>query len=220
MRKTKSARSLYLSEVFSKEDALLFQIRQAALEEGVEHMQISAYEGRILQFLCQALQVSKVVEIGTLYGYSSLMMARVLPEKGKLFTLDLSMERQEKAKRLIQSDPSAKKIQFISGSAMDSLSRLETLGEGPFDMVFIDADKSSYLNYLHWSNRNLKSGGLLVADNTFLFGAVYGELMEGRNKDDTALQVMKQFNQEVANQDVYISTLIPTAEGLTVGIKK
>ena len=144
----------------------------------------------------------------------------MLPEKGKLFTLDISTERQEKAKQLIQSDPSAHKIQFISGSAIDSLRQLEEQGEGPFDMVFIDADKPSYMEYLQWSNRNLKDRGLLVADNTFLFGAVYGELMEGRNKNEQALKVMKQFNQEVARQDIYISTLIPTAEGLTVGIKK
>ena len=85
MRKTKSAKNLYLSETFSKEDALLAQIRQAALKEGVEYMQVSAYEGRILQFLCQALQVSKVVEIGTLYGYSSLMMARVCYQKRESF---------------------------------------------------------------------------------------------------------------------------------------
>jgi len=183
-------------------------------------MQISAYEGRILQFLCQALQVSKIVEIGTLYGYSSLMMARVLPENGVIFTLDLNTERQTKAQHLVQADPHSSKIQFISGPAMDSLKKLEEQEEGPFDMVFIDADKASYLDYLYWSNRNLKPRGLLVADNTFLFGAVYGELAEGRDKNEKALYVMKQFNREVASQDVYISTLIPTVEGLTVGIKK
>ena len=221
MREKKSAKSLYLAEVFSKEDTLLYQIRQESLKEGVAFMQISAYEGRILQFLCQALQVNKAVEIGTLYGYSSLMIARALPENGKLFTLDIHKERQRKAREFIRNDPASHKIQFLSGPASDSLKKLEEEGKGPFDMVFIDADKASYLDYLYWSTRNLKPRGLLIADNTFLFGAVYGEPEEGRNKeDDKALLVMKQFNQELARQDLYFSTLIPTDEGLTVAIKK
>jgi len=86
-------------------------------------------------------------------------------------------------------------------------------------MVFIDADKAAYMDYLRWSYDHLKSGGLVAADNTFLFGAVYGE-PDRKETDGTGLDVMKQFNKEIAHSGKYISTLIPTAEGLTVGIKK
>ena len=216
MRTKETARNLYLKKVFSKENDTLKKIREWSEQENVGYMQISAYEGGILQFLCQALQVKKVVEIGSLYGYSSLMIACALPEDGQVFTLDINQNRQEKAKNLIQADPAAKKIHFISGPALESLKKLEQ--EAPFDMVFIDADKSAYLDYLHWSNKNLKTRGLLVADNTFLFGAVYGETEREQNEE--ALKIMKQFNEEVAGSGLYISTLIPTAEGLTVGIKK
>jgi len=216
MRTKETARNSYLKRVFSKEDDTLKKIREWSERENVGYMQISAYEGGILQFLCQALQVKKAVEIGSLHGYSSLMIARALPEDGRIFTLDINQDRQEKAKSLIQNDPVSKKIHFIPGPALESLKKLER--EAPFDMVFIDADKSAYPDYLHWSNKNLKSRGRLAADNTFLFGAVYGEAEN--EQDEKALRAMKQFNEEVADSVLYISTLIPTAEGLTVGIKK
>ena len=216
MRTKETAKSLYLKEVFSKEDDILRSIREYSEKKNIEYMQISAYEGGILQFLCQTLLVKKAVEIGTLYGYSSLMIARTLPDDGQLFTLDIDKDRQEKAKVLMQEDSSATKIHFLPGPALESLKKLKN--KAPFDMIFVDADKSAYLDYLHWSNKYLKPGGLLVADNTFLFGAVYGE-PEGK-QSKKALSVMKQFNKEVATSGLYNSTLIPTAEGLTVGIKK
>ena len=214
MRKQNTPKSLYLSRVFSKEDAILSHIRQQAEKSHVDYMQVSAYEGRILQFLCQALRVKKAVEVGTLYGYSTLMIARALPEDGELFTLDINKKRQEQAKKLMQKDPAAKKIRFLAGPAVDSLNTLKS--EAPFDMLFIDADKSSYLKYLEWGTQHLKQRGLLLADNTFLFGAVYGE--EKREQDKKALQVMQEFNKTIAEN--WISTLLPTEEGLTVGIKK
>ncbi len=216
MRTKKTAKSFYLRDLFSKEDDTLKKIREYSEKENVGHMQVSYYEGGILQFLCKALQVKTVVELGTLYGYSGLMMARALPADGQLFSLDINKNRQEKAKTLIQDDPSSKKIHFITGPAEESLKTIES--EAPFDMVFIDADKGAYMDYLRWSNKNLKSGGLLAADNTFLFGAVYGE--PEKEQDEQALKAMKQFNKEVAQSGLYTSTLIPTEEGLTVGIKK
>ena len=216
MRDKETAKNLYLKKIFSKEDNILRSIRENSEKENVEHMQISSYEGGILQFLCKALQVKKAVEIGTLHGYSSLMITRALPSDGQLFTFDIDKKQQEKAKTLIQNDPNSNKIHFIPGPAIEKLKTIEN--KGPFDMVFIDADKKAYLDYLNWSNKNLKKGGLLVADNTFLFGAVYGE--NEREQDATALEVMKKFNEEIAQSNQYISTLIPTAEGMTVGIKK
>ncbi|MDE0119884.1 MAG: O-methyltransferase [Bdellovibrionales bacterium] len=216
MRTKKTAKSLYLRETFSKEDDTLKKIREYSEKENVGHMQVSYYEGGILQFLCKAFQVKTVVELGTLYGYSGLMMARALPADGQLFSLDIDKNRQEKAKVLIQNDPSSNKIHFITGPAKESLKTLES--KAPFDMVFIDADKGAYMDYLQWSNKNLKSGGLLAADNTFLFGAVYGE--PEKEQDEKTLKGMKQFNKEVAQSGLYTSTLIPTEEGLTVGIKK
>ena len=216
MRTQVTNKNRYLQKVFAKEDPILKSIKEHSEKEKVAYMQISAYEGGILQFLCQALKVRKVVEIGTLYGYSSLMIARALPEDGQLWTLDLSEERQKKAKELMAPDPAGKKVRFKAGLALESLKNLEK--SAPFDMLFIDADKGEYLSYLHWGYKNLKVGGLVVADNTFLFGAVYGDPREER--DPKTVEIMQAFNKELSDSGRYMATLIPTAEGLTVGIKK
>ena len=219
MRTKQTNKGLYLKQVFSKEDQILKNIREWSEKEKVASMQISAYEGGILQFLCRARKVKKAVEIGTLYGYSALMIARALPEDGQLFSLDINQKSQQKARELIKEDPSAKKIHFLAGPALNSLKNLED--KAPFDMIFIDADKAAYLEYLKWSNIHLKSGGLLMADNTFLFGAVYGEAEERSHPSaEETTKIMRAFNNEVAHSGLYHATLIPTAEGLTLGIKK
>ncbi len=208
-------RSQYLDSVFSKEDETSQKILKYSQQKKTDYMQISAYEAGILQFLCHGLKVKKAIEIGTLYGYSALKIAQALPEDGCLLTLDSSLERQTQAKILMQDDPHAKKIQFIHGLALDSLEQLKN--QAPFDMIFIDADKRAYLDYLHWGHQHLKTGGLIIADNTFLFGAIYSPATSA--EDPVALKVMKEFNRELAQSGKYTSTLIPTAEGLTVGIK-
>jgi len=216
MRTIETAKSTYLKKLFSTEDEILKKILSTSRENHVDHMQISAHEGSILQFLCHAFQVKKAIEIGTLYAYSTIMIARRLPSDGELFTLDIDQKRQEIAKNLIKKDSSYSKINFLSGKALNSLKNLEK--KAPFDMVFIDADKATYLDYLHWSNKHLKPGGLLIADNTFLFGSVYGE--PKKDQDPKTINIIKQFNEEVVHSGIYSATVLPTQEGLTVGIKK
>ena len=168
----KSKRSLYTDEVFGCEDPLLRALRAKAEEEGVSYMQLSPHEGRILYFLARLLKAEKAVEIGSLYGYSAVCLARALPEHGTLWTADVSAERHRAFARILENHRSLqKKIRLVTGDARKILETIEP--EGPFDMVFIDADKNSYGFYLDWAEKHLRKGGLLAADNTFLFGAVY-----------------------------------------------
>ena len=215
-RTHKNKKTSYLDKVFGCEDSLLKAIRQAVEKEGVERMQISPHEGRILQFLVQVSKAKKVVEIGTLYAYSALHIARALPEDGQIFTLDISSERHKKSQEILKNSKNGQKIRWICGPAVDSLKSIETVA--PFDMVFIDADKEAYLEYLDWAEKNLKTGGLLVADNTFLFGAVYGE--SKRSPQQKTIEIMNEFNKRLSDTLYWKGALIPTAEGLTVGIKQ
>jgi len=212
----KNKKTLYLDRVFGQEDELLKKINQAAQKEAVERMQISPHEGRLLQFLVQISKAKKVVEIGTLYAYSTLHIARVLPKGGQIFTLDVSVERHKKSQKILKNSAEAKKIKWLGGKALNSLKSLERLA--PFDMVFIDADKEPYLNYLNWAEKHLKKGGLLVADNTFLFGSVYGE--PSRSPQSKTVKVMREFNKQLSGSLYWKGALIPTDEGLTVGIKQ
>lgn len=215
-RNHKSKRSFYLDQTFGCEDHFLQSLRQAARAEGVERMQISSYEARILQFLVRVSKAQKVVEIGTLYAYSAMHIAQALPEEGLIWTLDRSSERHKISQKLLEKSKEAKKIRWICGTALESLKSIE--GFGPFDMIFIDADKEPYLQYLYWAEKNLKPGGLLTADNSFLFGAVYGET--DRTFKEETIKAMKEFNQRLADTSHWQGALIPTEEGLTVSLKQ
>ena len=208
----------YLNSTFCLKSPFLDKIKQVTEKEGVSRMQISAHEARLLQFLVHAFQPLRVIEIGTLYAYSSYHLAHALPEGAKLWTLDLNPSRHQIAQEILKESPVISKIKWLTGPAEESLQSLEF--QAPFDMIFIDADKISYGKYLSWAEKNLKSGGLLVADNTFLWGAVYDEEAKENSKTDTqTVEVMKKFNQRLADSSVWNGALIPTIEGLTVGIK-
>ena len=214
----KDKRSLYLDETFGHEDSVLQSLREKAEEEGVVHMEISPHEGRILYFLAQISKTRKIVEIGSLYGYSTLYLARALPEDGVIFTCDISKKRHQITKGILKSSPEYHKIRWITGDALKTLKTLEP--QGPFDMVFIDADKQSYGIYLEWAEKNLKAGGLLAADNTFLFGLVYADTEETVEEDSKRRRaIMRSFNQRVSESDLWRGAMIPTAEGLTIAVK-
>ena len=215
-RNYKSKKNLYLGQTFGCEDRFLQSLRHAARAEGVERMQVSSYEARILQFLVRLSKAKKVVEIGTLYAYSAMHIAQALPEDGQVWTLDHSADRHKISQDILKESKEAKKIQWICGPALESLKSIESFG--PFDVVFIDADKEPYLQYLYWAEKNLKPGGLLIADNSFLFGAVYGE--SDRSFKTKTVKIMKEFNQRLANTSYWQGALIPTEEGLTVSIKQ
>lgn len=216
--RVKNKQTLYLDETFGHEDSLLLSLKKEAEEEGVSSMQISPHEGRILQILVKMSKSRKIVEIGSLYGYSTVYMARALPENGRIFTCDISEKRHQTTKRILKSSPEYHKIQWITGTALETLKTIET--QGPFDMIFIDADKASYGHYLDWAEKHLRTGGVVAADNTFLFGAVFGESVRDEEYSDKALEVMESFNKRLSQSDLWTGALIPTSEGLTVAIKK
>ncbi|MGI9548410.1 MAG: O-methyltransferase [Bdellovibrionales bacterium] len=214
-RTTKTKQLLYLDQIFGSEDELLKKIKEISEKKEVLRMQISSHEGGLLYFLAKSIGASKIVEIGSLYCYSTIYLARAA-KKGPVFTCDISKERHETSQKILQNYPEYKKIKWVTGNCLETLPSLEK--EGPFDMVFIDADKENYGNYLKWAWRNLRDHGMLVADNTFLFGSVYGE--QERQISPKTIEVMRKFNKELAESPFWISTLLPTKEGLTVALKQ
>ena len=215
-RTSASRRTNYLDQTFGLKEPLLQKIQQAGESESVNHMQISAHEAKILQFLAQISKAKKAVEIGTLYAYSTFHIAKALPEDGQVWTIDHNSQRHKTSQEILKNSPIAKKINWQSGPALEQLKSLEPLA--PFDMIFIDADKEPYLKYLNWAEKYLKKGALLVADNTFLFGSVYGE-PERDSKPET-IKVIQEFNKRLANSPFWQGALIPTQEGMTVSIKQ
>ncbi|MGE0762392.1 MAG: O-methyltransferase [Bdellovibrionales bacterium] len=203
----------YMSETFPVEDVHLQAIRAALSRDGKEGIQVAASDARVLQFLLRACGVRKMVEVGTLYGYSTLCFARALPADGVIYSLDVSEQNHARAKELLKTTDEWSRIQLVTGDARQRLQ--EYSSRGPFDAVFIDADKSSYLDYLNWAEEHVRIGGLIIGDNTFLFDALFGESRD-RNMGEKQIRVMKEFNSRLADSRRYNSCILQTQEGITV----
>ncbi len=206
----------YVTDVFGLDDPDLVTVRKELEQQELSFMAISPLEGRILQFLIKAFNVRQIVEVGTLFGYSAMCMARVLPEGGRVITLEKNPEHHAVAKKLFNGSGLGTKIEALGGDAVESLRSIES--RGPFDMVFIDANKAGYVDYLNWAEQNVRKGGLIVGDNTFLFGALWGD-SDDREAGPAQIRGMKEFNSRLADSSKYNSILIPTHEGLTIGQK-
>lgn len=217
------AKIQYIRDLFAKEDKFLKEFREKSIEFG-RPISIGAEEGKFLQLLIKMNNIKNIVEIGTLTGYSALWMAEALPEDGKVYTIELDPTCIEIAKENFAKLPDnlRNKIELLEGKALDKLKDLENSSarskEG-FDMIFIDADKNNYVNYLNWAEENIKKGGLIVGDNTFLFGAVYMDELPHRTRPATK-KIMQEFNARLADTNKFDSIMLPTEEGMTVAIKK
>ena len=213
----------YYESTFGSEDSLLSKIRKTAEEQGIEYMQLSPADAHILQYLTQISRTKKAVEIGGLYGYSAVHIARGLQPEGLLFSLDMDQKRQSISQKLLENTPEFSKIKWVFGDAHQTLSSLNS--EGPFDLVFIDADKAGYLDYLNWTEKHLKVGGIIVADNTFLFDTLYtpepklSELRKLHHVSPQAEQVLKDFNQKITSSSHWKGAMIPTEDGMSVAVK-
>ncbi len=179
---------------------------------------IGPEEGRLLQLLIQLGNIKKIVEIGTHVGYSTLWMAMALPADGHIYTIERDKNRIRMAREsFLHCEHLSPAITLLEGAALDVLKTLE--GKAPFDMVFIDADKLNYLNYLNWAEQHVRNGGLIIGDNTFLSGAVYGQPSTARISP-SALKAVHGFNQYMGDQTRFHSVMLPTREGWTMGIKR
>jgi predicted O-methyltransferase YrrM len=204
----------YIQALYAKEDDLLREIRETLAARNTA-WSVGAEEGRLLQVLLTLHGTKRVVEIGTLGGYSTIWMARALPQDGHIITLDHDPKHCELARGFFARSNVADKITLVEGDAKASLQTLTA----PFDAVFIDADKPSYNVYLNWAEKNIRTGGLIIADNTLLFGTAHlDKAPEG--VAPTTWNTMREFNQRLADTSKYVSVMVPTEEGLTVAVKR
>ncbi len=204
----------YIRKLYAPQDELLQTIEQALSDIDMT-MQIGPEEGKMLQLFIGLYGVKNVVEIGTLAGYSAIWMARALPEDGHLTTINKDATHIKLAKQFIAHSEVANRITMLEGDAKNVLPTIST--DTPIDMVFIDADKISYNDYLDWAEKNVRTGGLIIADNTLLFGMVAKD--ETGDVAPTTWENMRRFNERLADSSRYFSIMIPTEEGLTVAVK-
>lgn len=211
-------RENYLNSLLKEETDLKKQSRTFADDLGLARISISPAEGQLIKTLMKMNNVKKFVEIGTLTGLSAQYIFEALPQGGELWTLEKDPKHGEMAAQVFSKlDQSGRKINLVMGDARIKLEEISQ--QGPFDGVFIDGNKAAYFDYLMWAERNLRPGGLVLADNIFLSGAVWGDSTQ-QKFSEKQIKVMQQFNQRLADPTIFEAAVVPTFEGLYIGIKK
>jgi caffeoyl-CoA O-methyltransferase len=198
----------YVARVHAAHDDQLEAAFAAPDENEMPAIQVGPSEGKFLELLMRLCGAEKVVEIGTLAGYSAIRLARGLADHGRLWTIESSERHAYVARHKIAAAGLSERVEVRVGPALEVLPGLEE--HGPFDAVFVDADKESYDSYGRWAAANLRKGGLLIGDNAFLFG----NLLE----DSDRAKAMRRFHQEAAEH--FDSVCLPTPDGLLLGIKR
>lgn len=206
------ALSEYVTRTFAAEDESLTRMRREIPAAGLPEIMISPEEAAFLRFLVVATGARRAVEVGTLGGYSGTWIARALPDDGRLYTLEVDPYHAEVARENFRSAGVAGKVELLEGDAAEVLPSLS--GEGPFDFVFIDANKEGYPQYLDWALANLGTGGVVAAHNAFAFG---GQIVD-EDTTDEAVAIMRRFNEVLAKDPRLVATIFPAGDGVAVAV--
>jgi predicted O-methyltransferase YrrM len=196
----------YVSRVHAGHDPAL--ARAFSTPDDVPAIMVGPSEGKLLELLLRLAGARKIVEVGTLVGYSAIRMAHALPPGGRIWTVEYEPRHAAIARDNIAAAGFADRIEVLVGAGTEVLPTLSP--HGPFDAVFVDADKVNYASYGRWAAANLRPGGILLGDNAYLFGELLDDSDRGRS--------MRTFHEEAARH--FDSVCIPTPDGLLLGIKK
>jgi len=198
----------WLARTHAPHDAEAARAFDAPSAHGMPAIQLGASEAKAVGLLLRLAGAKKVVEVGTLAGYSALVMARALPEDGHVWTVEFDPKHARVARGNLEAAGLGSKVTVLEGAGLEVLPALEPLG--PFDAVFVDADKRNYDGYGRWAARNVRKGGLLIGDIAFLFG----RLLE----DSEEAAAMRRFHVEAA--ETFDTACLPTPDGMLVGLKR
>lgn len=202
----------YVAEHTTRDDAFLARLKRAAREAGLPSIWIAPEQASLMQILLRLARARRVVEVGTLAGYSAIAMARALPAGGRVHTIELNPVHADFAERWIARSDVAGRIRVHRGAGAEVLPRF---GSGSADAAFLDADKPSYPLYLRECLRIVRPSGLIMVDNAFGFG----RLLDPRSRD-REVRALRAFNERMANAHGLHSVIAPLGDGLWVGVKR
>jgi predicted O-methyltransferase YrrM len=195
----------YIASLLIPPDAALDGALKASDEAGLPPINVSANQGKLLMLFARMLNARNILEIGTLGGYSTIWMARGMAEGGRLITLEYEAKHAEVATANLVRAGLSDRVEIRVGRARDTLPKLVEEGRGPFDLVFIDADKQGYTEYLEWSMKLSRRGTVIVADNVVRNGAITDEA-----SSDEMVQGIRRFNRALAAEKRVSATEIQT----------
>jgi predicted O-methyltransferase YrrM len=183
----------YIDRLFAPADAVLEAALQSSIATGMPQIHISPSQGKFLYLLARLCGARRILEIGTLAGYSTIWLARALPAHGRLLSLEYDAGHARLATANIARAGLAGLVTVLVGPALETLAGIAAGDSQPFDMVFIDADKTSYPDYLEWAIRLTRSGGLILADNVVR----QGDILDPHSAD-VSVQAVRVFNAMLA----------------------
>src|ERR671933_567651 len=192
----------YIEKLFMPPDHTLKAVLYRSHEAGLPEIQVSPNEGRLLQLLAQIVGAKRILEVGTLGGYSAIHLARALPDDGALISLELDPHYAEVARENIAEAGLEDIVEVRVGDARELLSSMVEEGEEPFNLAFIDADKASYPEYLEWTLRLSRLGSLILADNTIRGGGVV-------EPEDEIARAVHEFNRRLAHDPRLSAIILP-----------
>ncbi len=195
----------YLTDLFVASDDALVTTLETSAAAGLPSISVTPAQGKLLHLLARSVGARKILELGTLGGYSTIWLGRALPAGGKLVTLESQPKHAEVARANIARAGLSGVVELSLGPALDTLPKLVAEGCGPFDLIFVDADKPNYPNYLPWVLKLSRKGTLIIADNIVRKGAVADAASA-----DPLVQGVRRFNDLLAAEPRVSATAIQT----------
>lgn len=201
----------YIKGLFAKEDTLLRQVREGLAKQGLPEIAIDPEEGAFLHLLVRLSKARRILEIGTLAGYSTLWLARALPENGRIVTIEKSPVHARIARQNFQAAGLEERILLLVGEARQLLAKVTSYA--PFDFVFVDADKEGYPDYYALAMDLVPTGGVIAFHNALWGGSV------ARDVHGPTIDAIRDFNQMVADDPRVISHIYPAGDGTLIAVK-
>jgi predicted O-methyltransferase YrrM len=208
----------YLTDLVVRPDKALLAAQESASAAGLPPIAVAPNQGKLLHLLATLAGARTILEIGTLGGYSTIWLARALPEEGSLVTLEIDPRHAEVAGVNIERAGLADRVEVRVGPALDTLPVLAAEGRGPFDLIFIDADKPGNADYFRWALRLSRPGSLIVVDNVVRGGSIVDE-----GSDNPAVQGTRRVLDAIAAEPRVSATVIQTVgskghDGLAIAL--
>jgi predicted O-methyltransferase YrrM len=200
-----SAVDSYIADLFLAPDTALEAALASSAAAGLPAISVSPTQGKLLHLLASVQGARRILEIGTLGGYSTIWLARALPPGGRLISLEIDPRHAEVAQTNLDRAGLSSAVEIRLGPALDTLPKLVTEGRRPFDLIFIDADKPGYADYLKWSLKLARPGTLIIADNVVRKGAVADP-----ESTDENVQGIWKFNEALAAEKRVTTTVMQT----------
>ncbi len=210
----------YISTLLASEDEILKETIYSLDKNGLPQHSVSANQGKFLQVLMKACNAKNVLELGTLGGYSTIWLARALPENGKVITIEFDEAHAKVAQQNFEKAGLSNKIEIINSKAIDILPRLESNLKEPFDFIFIDADKPPYVEYFNYALKLSRPGTIIVCDNVIREGNVLNK----KSTDEKVIGVQR-LNEMLSNNDSVTAIILPTIgakeyDGMAIAVVK